>query len=151
MVLVMLRAEFKKLSVEDLEDLVQDAALATQEALKNGEEVETVVGFAKVVARRRAFDLTKRRNRVEFTAFVDDQEPPPPQSADPVDQFEVQTCVRRAVGSIEGREREALVLVHLKGLKTREAARIMRVGVPRENFLLSKGRKKLKALLEDLA
>ncbi|MSO64277.1 MAG: RNA polymerase sigma factor [Alphaproteobacteria bacterium] len=63
----------------------------------------------------------------------------------------LRTSVREALAGLPQRQRMALVLVHYEGLSNREAAGLLELSVDALESLLSRGRRRLKEELADLA
>jgi RNA polymerase sigma-70 factor, ECF subfamily len=92
-----------------------------------------------------------RARRHENLDAASDVAAPEPGPAQTLLQGQAAAMIDRAVASLPGRQREAIVLVHFQGLTNIEAAAQMEVSVEAVESLLARGRRALKDSLRPLA
>jgi RNA polymerase sigma-70 factor (ECF subfamily) len=86
----------------------------------------------------------RERGRVEMPAEVADPAPGPREHAELEERARI---VRAALGEIAPRYRDAILLVHVEGLKVEDAARMLQIPVGTAKTRLMRGREALKKIL----
>jgi RNA polymerase sigma-70 factor, ECF subfamily len=135
---------------EDARDLVQETYLHAYGAWVKGRRPARVEPWLATICLNLARSSYRRRSRrpteVPLDLVGDIRDPSDPESK-AISSTEV-AALRQAMWSLDESQREAIALVDIAGLTTREAASAM--GVPRETVLsrLHRGRRSLALLLE---
>lgn len=127
-------------SATDAEDAVQEIFLDLwRSASRFDAERSSEVAFVAMVARRRLIDLTRRRARTEeelVEAVV---------STSPV--IEESAVARQALGMLDPREREVLVLAAFEGLTQEEIAKEKGLPLGTVKTIARRGLLRMRALL----
>jgi RNA polymerase sigma factor (sigma-70 family) len=93
-------------------------------------------------------DRLRKRREVPLPETWDAPDPQPLADAE-ISAEQQSDAVGRALGSLAPRQREAIVLTYYQELPNREAAALMGIGVDALESLLARGRRALKARLEE--
>lgn len=102
------------------------------------------------VAMNLCYDRLRAR-RHEGLDAADHVPTPQPGPAQALLQLQLAAQIDRAVASLPGRQREAIVLVHFQGLSNIEASAQMEVSIEAIESLLARGRRALKEILRPVA
>jgi RNA polymerase sigma-70 factor (ECF subfamily) len=131
------------------EEIAQESLTALVQRCRAHVEPESPQAFVYAIARRRATRaLLRRRLSLPLCILAEsrDQAPDPEAAALGRSEYAILT---RALEQLPGRDREALLVVALGGLKTPEAARALGISESALKMRMLRGRQRLRALLED--
>ena len=133
----------------EAEDVAQEAFFRLWQNLYKWHAEAPVIHWLQRVS----YNLCIDRLRTKKTANIDG-------IAEPIDLFEnpakllyqaqVSTAVNAAIQKLPGRQRAAIVFCHQESLGNIEIAQVMEISVEAVESLLSRGRRRLRSLLEDL-
>lgn len=98
----------------------------------------------------RCYDRLRRRREVSADKLPERADTAPDAAA-MIHSSQVAARVREALEKLPERQRTAITLCHHQGLSNIEAAEILEVSVEAVESLLSRGRRKLRALMKDEA
>ena len=102
------------------------------------------------VAVNLCYDRLRRRREVTVEVMPDPADPAAPPDA-ALDQATLARRLDAELQALPERQRAALVLCHYQGLSQNEAAEILEISVEALESLLSRGRRRLKEKLADMA
>jgi RNA polymerase sigma-70 factor (ECF subfamily) len=132
---------------EDAEEVTQETFLRLWQNAHRFEAKAKVSTWLYRIAHNLAIDRLRKRGETLDQEHVDRA----PASGGPSSHLERKreaVAVREALDSLAPRQRAAVTLVHLEGMSGAEAAEVMQVGPEALESLLSRGRRRLKSLLE---
>jgi len=127
------------------EDVTQETFMRLYNTLNDGHEVTNPRAWLTVTARNLCLNL-KRQTRREILSESADACHPQQETAD----FEVKRGVNTALGQLDDKQREALILKEYEGYSYEEIAGIMGTTVPGVRSLLYRARLELKNRLGQL-
>jgi RNA polymerase sigma factor (sigma-70 family) len=145
-------------SLDDADEILQDAFMALYGRWNLGDKIEDVVAWLFTVARRRIIDWYRRKPRRpeqfpqgagtdagELWELADSRAETPAQEAE---RRELRDAIMQAIAELPNEQREVFLMTEIDGLTYREIAE--RTGVPL-NTLLSRKRYAIRRLREALA
>ncbi len=136
-------------SHDDAEDLVSEIFVRAYRNLHRYDRTHAFSTWLYRLATNLVIDHRRRqrkeRLRVEMPEQVGD---PSPGADDALEAGERALRVRRALGRIDERYREAIELVYMEGLKVEEAARVLGIPTGTVKTRLMRGRAALRRALE---
>lgn len=128
-------------TVEQAEDVVQDAILQLYTELREGKQIDNPVGWAVVVVRRQAQKISGQGAR--FVAFDDSEHRlQAPQASASYGDAELEAFFP----VLTEREREVIFL-RLGGLKYREIAKELKITISSVNTMLARALRKLQSVM----
>ena len=135
----------------DAEEIVQEVFLRVwTNAAKWQPGRATFATWMHRVAINLCYDRLRRRREVTVEVMPDPADPSPlPDKG--LEQAALAQRVERELQGLPERQRAALVLCHYQGLSQVEAAEILEITVEALESLLSRGRRRLKERLTDIA
>jgi RNA polymerase sigma-70 factor (ECF subfamily) len=129
-------------SVQEAEELVQDAFLKLWERWDRVSVMEDPVGYLYRVALNLARSRLRRVVRAAKLPFL------PERTVEPYSAADARDAVVRALASLSARQRQALVLADLLDMDTGEAAALMRISPSTVRSLVSEGHRRMRAVME---
>lgn len=130
------------------EDITQETFMLVWENAQKWEPSGQLKSWLFRIARNKTIDTLRRvkpHTDIEKTHVLDTQKSPYNHALD----NEITTILNTQMSLLPERQREAVMLVHFLQCSNIEAAETMKISVDALESLLSRGRKKLRSLLED--
>ncbi len=133
----------------EAEDVAQEAFLRLWRNLDKWRAEKPVIHWLQRVTYNQCIDRLRKKKTVDIEAIAEPADPfeNPARS---LHQVQVSTAVNEAIKQLPERQRAAIVFAHQEGLSNIETAEIMEISVEAVESLLSRGRRGLRKLLEDL-
>lgn len=133
----------------EAEDVAQEAFLRLWRNLDKWRADAPVIHWLQRVAYNLCIDRLRKKKTVHIEDIAEPEDPHenPAQS---LHQAQVSTAVNIAIQKLPDRQRAAIVFVHQEGHSNIATAEIMEISVEAVESLLSRGRRELRNLLEDL-
>ena len=110
----------RKLSREDVEDVVQETLLALHLKRHTWDECQPLLPWVHAIARNKVVDNLRRRGRGTFLpiddvseSLADDQQSPPEVS---------HVDAERVIGKLKGRQRQIVLAISIEGASARQVA-----------------------------
>lgn len=128
------------------EDITQDTFFTLWESADKWKPSGQLKSWLFRIARNKSIDEIRRRKDhvdIDKTAIKDEQKSP----YNHVIDHQLTSIINDHLKELPGRQREAITLVHFLECTNIEAAEAMEISIEALESLLSRGRKKLKALL----
>ena len=131
------------------EDVAQESLAALVRRCRNGRAPDCPDAFVFAIARRRCGRaIWRRRLWRPIEDALGAHAPGPTPEAEAIARAEVRR-VRKALGRLSGRDREAILLVAAGGLSMADAASALGLSVSAVKMRVSRARARLAALIED--
>jgi RNA polymerase sigma-70 factor (ECF subfamily) len=133
----------------EAEDVAQEAFLRLWRNLDKWRAEKPVIHWLQRVTYNLCIDRLRKKKPVNIEDIAEPADPfeNPARS---LHQMQVSTAVNAAIEKLPDRQRAAIVFAHQEGLSNIETAEIMEISVEAVESLLSRGRRGLRSLLEDL-
>jgi RNA polymerase sigma-70 factor, ECF subfamily len=129
-------------SVQEAEELTQDAFLRLWERWDRVDAMEDPVGYLYRVALNLARSRFRKLVRAAKLPFL------PERTVEPYSALDARDAVVRALASLSPRQRQALVLTDLLDRDTEEAASLMRISSSTIRSLVSEAHKRMRTVME---
>ena len=133
----------------EAEDVAQEAFLRLWRNIDKWRAEKPVIHWLQRVTYNQCIDRLRKKKPVD----IEDMPEPADPFANPAQalhQAQVSTAVNFAIQQLPERQRAAIVFAHQEGFSNIETAEIMEISVEAVESLLSRGRRGLRNLLEDL-
>ncbi len=133
----------------EAEDVAQEAFLRLWRNIDKWKADAPVIHWLQRVTYNLCIDRLRKKKPVNIDDIAEPEDPfeNPARS---LHQMQVSTAVNVAIQKLPDRQRAAIVFVHQEGLSNIETSEIMEISVEAVESLLSRGRRGLRSLLEDL-
>ena len=133
----------------EAEDVAQEAFLRLWRNLDKWRAEKPVIHWLQRVTYNQCIDRLRKKKPVDIDAIAEPADPSE-NPARSLHQAQVSEAVNAAIKQLPERQRAAIVFAHQEGLSNIETAEIMEISVEAVESLLSRGRRGLRKLLEDL-
>jgi len=138
----------RRVAPSEIEDVMQDVFVRVQRGLAGLKDEERFTSWLFQIARNSVAEHGRMKNRQPLPASDRELEPP----AEPDDDREaaraLSGCVSMFVAQLASPYREAVTLVELEGLTTREAAAMVGISVSGMKSRVQRGRAQLRELFD---
>ncbi len=135
---------------DEAEDAAQSAFLAAHGALIRGTTPRDEAAWLFAIARNECRGRIRQRMAAPLTSGDDELADVPAPDSDPAQQT-VDPVVRNALAALPDRQREAVVLHDVLGLRAREVGGVLGLSLPAVEALLFRARRQLRVRLEPIA
>ncbi|MBT3989679.1 MAG: RNA polymerase sigma factor [Rhodospirillaceae bacterium] len=133
----------------EAEDVAQEAFLRLWRNLDKWRAEAPVIHWLQRVTYNLCIDRLRKKKPVNIDDIAEPEDPFE-NPAKSLHEVQVSTAVNAAIQKLPERQRAAIVFAHQEGLSNIETAEIMEISVEAVESLLSRGRRGLRDLLQDL-
>jgi RNA polymerase sigma-70 factor (ECF subfamily) len=139
----------RRVSAPDVEDVMQDVFLRMHKGLASLRDEERFTSWLFQIARSSIAEHARTRVRHPLPTDVESEPPAAPSDDDDRDAARALAgCVSLFVAQLPSPYREAVTLVELEGLPTREAATIVGISVSGMKSRVQRGREQLRGMFD---
>lgn len=139
----------RRVSQADLDDVMQDIFIRMQRGLPALRDEERLTSWLFQIARSSVAEHMRKKQRHPLADDDEtESETPEPDSDDREAVRSLATCVTLFVAALPSPYREAVTLVELEGLTTREAAEMAGISVSGMKSRVQRGREQLRRMFE---
>lgn len=139
----------RQVPATDVEDVLQDVFVRMQRGLGSLRDEERFTSWLFQVARSSVAELVRSKARHPLAEAADELPAEPIDDDDRDASRELSSCVSLFVARLPSPYREAVTLVELEGLTTREAADMVGISVSGMKSRVQRGRARLREMFDE--